>query len=131
MAKAPLTDAQRRIQRILDDASSTVIAYAAPEVPDLDNLTPQGLNEEFGRLNEARKSLEKTEKIVKERLRALIGDQRELRSDNYVYKREARPRYALDQETAKAKLLELGGQKALDECMKSSEVETVTIKPIQ
>ncbi|MEB3061034.1 hypothetical protein VJJ74_07745, partial [Parvimonas micra] len=100
------------------------------EVPALENLTEMGLTEELGRLNEARKAIEKTEKIVKERLRAMLGNRKDMRSDNYTYKREMRPRSALDQTKAKEKLLELGGQEVLDECMSNTEVETVTIKPI-
>ena len=55
-SRPQLTAAQKRIQTTLDLASSTVIAYAATEVPRLDNLTPQGLLEDLGRLNEARKA---------------------------------------------------------------------------
>ncbi|MEB3067289.1 hypothetical protein, partial [Parvimonas micra] len=60
MARDPLTDVQRRLSKVLDAASSTAIAYAAPEVPALENLTEMGLTEELGRLNEARKAIEKT-----------------------------------------------------------------------
>ena len=57
MASKALTDNQRSIQKTLDIASQVVIMYSGTEVPDLGNLTPEGLLEEFGRLNEARKLL--------------------------------------------------------------------------
>lgn len=125
-----LTDVQRRLQRSLDAAAESCLAYAAPEVPALGNLTPQGLLEEFGRLNDARKSIEKTEKIVKERLKSQLDGKRELRGDNYSLLIEMRPRYALDQGLAKAKLVELGGEDALNECMVSSETEFTIVKPL-
>ena len=124
------SEAQFKIQKTLDLAASTVIAYAAPEVPAVGNLTKFSLLEEFGRLNEARKALEKVEKIVKIRLQSQLDGAKVLRGDNFEYKCESSDRYALDQSTAKAKLLELGGQEALDACMVSSAVERVTVKPL-
>lgn len=130
MATSNLTEAQRRLQRSLDAAASTCLAYAAPEVPALGNLTKTGLLEDFGRLNEARKTIEKTEKIVKERLKSQLDGEKELRGDNFQLKIEMRPRVALNQERAKAKLLELGGQEALDECMDETSVEFTTVKAL-
>ena len=128
--KSSLTDAQRRLQLVLDAASQSAIAYAGPTVPELGNLTPEGLNEEFGRLNDARKAIEKVEKIVKERLKSQLDGRKHLRSDNYDLKIESAARVALDQSAAKAKLLELGGQEALDACMAETMVERVTIKAL-
>lgn len=125
MPKANLTDTQRLLMGSMDAATELAIAYAAPEVPSLENKTPQGLLEDFGRLNEARKAIEKTEKIVRGRLESQLKGQVELRGDNFTYKKESVPRYALDQSLAKAKLEEHG---CLEECMKSSDVERVTVK---
>lgn len=130
MAQNNLTDAQRRVQKVLDACMDTVIAYCASEVPPLGNYTPAGIVDLLGRLNEGRKLLEKTEKILKERTTAVLDGAKEQRGDNYVYSKSLRPRYALDQTKAKAKLEELGGKEALDECMVESQVETVTIKPL-
>lgn len=129
-SKANHTDMQRKVLRNMDAATDLAVAYAAPIVPSLENKTPEGLLEDFGRLNAARKQIEKVEKIVKERLGALMDGATDLRGDNFVYKKEGRPRTALDQTKAKEKLVELGGPDLLEECMSSSTVETVTVKEI-
>lgn len=128
MASNSLTDSQKILQKTLDHASDLCVKYAAPEVPALGNLTPEGLLEDFGRLNEARKALEKTEKIVRARFESQIDGKKEMRGDNFNYKKESSPRVALDQTAAKAKLVELGGEAALQECMSSTDVERVTVK---
>lgn len=125
MASRNLTDSQKILQKTLDHASELAIAYAAPEVPALGNLTPEGLLEDFGRLNEARKSLEKTEKIVRARFESQIEGRKEMRGDNFTYKKETSPRYALNQTKAKEVLEEVG---RLEECMESTDVERVTVK---
>lgn len=125
MASKNLTDSQKLLQKHLDIASTVAIAYAAPEVPLLGNATPSGLVEEFGRVNAARKALEKVEGILKERIIALSDGQREINSDNFVYKREMRSRTALDQTTSKAYFEKMG---ILQDFMVSSEVDTTTVK---
>ena len=125
MLKSEMTDNQRLINGTMDAASELVVAYAAPEVPSLENKTPQGLLEDFGRLNEARKAVEKTEKIVRSRLEALIEGKRELRGDNFTYKKEVTERYALNQTKAKETLQGLG---LLEDHMDTTEVERVTVK---
>jgi hypothetical protein len=122
-SKASLSDAQRRVQRVVDAAMTTVIAYSAPTVPPLENLTVEGMVEELGYLNEARKKLESVEKTVKERLKSRLGGLKEVRSDNFTMKYENRARNALDQTKAKAKLEELG---ILPEYMSETEVPTMT-----
>jgi hypothetical protein len=125
MASSALTDTQKMLAKTLDIASQSVIAYSAPEVPPLGNATPEGLLEEFGRLNEARKALEKVEKILKVRLESQLAGRKELRGDNFNYKKAVQERTALDQTMAKAKLEELG---ILPGYMKTTEVETTTVK---
>ena len=127
MATSALNDSQRRIKRVIDLATDTCVAYAAKEVPVLGNLTCEGMVEELGRLNEARKAMEKTEKIIKERLKSMLDGRTEVRSDNYEMKLENRSRTALNQERAKGKLEELG---ILADYMDSSEVPTMTVKPL-
>lgn len=101
-AQTTLTNAQRRLTGHLDNANALCIKYAAPEIPALGNLTPQGLNEDLGCLNVARKAIEKTEKIVKERLKALRNPaEKEIRSDNFVTKFEIRTSNRLSQELLK------------------------------
>lgn len=127
MAKGNLSDSQVRLRKHLDIASEVAIAYAAPEVPSLGNATPQGLVEEFGRVNAARKALEKVEGILKERIKATSGGQKEIRADNFIYKKEMRPRSALNQTTAKVYFEEQG---ILDQFMSHTEVETTTVKEV-
>ena len=125
MASRNLSDSQKILQKTLDHASELAISYAAPEVPALGNLTPEGLLEDFGRLNEARKSLEKTEKIVRARFESQIEGRKEMRGDNFNYKKESSPRYALNQTKVKEVLEELG---RLEECMETTDVERVIVK---
>lgn len=120
-----MTDNQRQLAKTLDIAGSLAIEYAAPEVPPLGNLTPEGLLEDFGRLNEARKALEKTEKIVRGRLEAMLQGRKELRGDNFTYNCKMADRTALDQTAAKAYFEKEG---ILEDFMKTSSVETVTVK---
>lgn len=125
MASQALTNAQKDIRRALSNAESTVLAYAAPTVPPLNNLTVEGMVEDLGYINQARKSLEKTEKILKERLKSQLGERREVRSDNFTMKLEDRPRTALDQGKAKAYFEEQG---TLADFMSTTAVSTMTIK---
>lgn len=124
-SKANLSDAQKLLSKSLDIASQLCIDYAAKEVPALGNLTPEGLNEEFGRLNEARKAMGKTEKIVRGRLEAMLQGKTELRSDNFIYKKATSEVTRLNQEKAKEVLAEVG---RLDECMDTTDQERVTVK---
>jgi hypothetical protein len=120
-----MSDAQRKAARNIDLATDTVLAYAAPTVPPLGNLTPEGLVEDLGRLNNARKLFEKTEKILKERLKSQLPPGcKELRSDNFTMKYEDRPRTALSQTKAKAYLEEQG---ILPDFMETTAVPTMTI----
>lgn len=128
MASSNLTDNQRQLAKTMDIAGSLAIAYAALEVPALGNLTKTGLLEDFGRLNEARKALEKVEKIVRGRLESQLDGAKELRGENYQYTKKSQERTALNQTAAKETLMRLGGQELLDEHMATTEVETVTVK---
>jgi hypothetical protein len=125
-AKADLTDRQRQLSRTIDLATDTLLRYAAPEVPSMTQYTPEGMLEELGRINEGRKAFEATEKILKERMKSLLGEQKKLRSDNFHLEIQDKPRVALDQTSAKAKLEELG---CLAEHMSTSIVPTMYIKP--
>jgi hypothetical protein len=123
--KIDLTNAQRKLQRHIDLATDTALKYAAPEVPAMSNLTPQGLLEDLGNVNVVRKAFETLEKTLKERLKSQLEGKNELRSDNFNMKLEDRPRTALDQTKAKGKLEELG---ILDDFMATTSVPTMTIK---
>lgn len=125
--KAQMTDNQRTLAKSLDAAVDSCIAYAAAEVPPLGNLTPQGLVEELGRLNEARKAMDKTEKTVRSRLDALLDGKTECRGDNFVYTIKEQDRTALDQTAAKAYLSEQG---ILEDYMKTTTVQTRTVKRV-
>lgn len=126
-SKANMTDNQRQLAKTLDIAGEVTIAYAAPEVPTLENATPQKLVEELGRLNEARKALEKTEKTVRGRLDVMLDGKKECRADNFQYTIKSQERTALDQQKAKTTLKGLG---KLAEHMKTTEVDTRTVKRI-
>ena len=150
MATKSLTDTQRILAKTLDAASSECIAYAAPEVPELGNLTKEGLLESFGRLNEARKAMEKTEKVVRARFESQLPEGcKELRGDNYKYAKAVQERTALTQDRAKALLLAIAEnprclavlieEGIIDEatskthmlgCTGTTEVDTVTVKRI-
>lgn len=125
MASRALTDNQRSIQKTLDIASQVVIQYSGTEVPELGNLTPEGLLEEFGRLNEARKLLEKIEKTVRVRFESQISGKKEMRGDNYNYKKASQTRTALNQGAAKEYFEREG---ILADYMSTTEVEAVTVK---
>lgn len=122
-----LTDAQKRLAKHLAMASDSAIAYAAPEVPALGNSTPQALVEEFGRVNAARKALEKVEGILKTRIAAVSDNSKEIRADNFIYKKEDRDRTALNQGAAK-EYFEAAG--ILEEYMTTTSVATVTVKEL-
>jgi hypothetical protein len=123
--KQDLTNAQRKLARHIDLATDTALKYAAPEVPAMANLTPQGILEDLGNVNIAKKAFDALEKTLKERLKSQLEGQTELRSDNFNMKLENRPRTALDQTKAKGKLEELG---ILDDYMSTTAVPTMTIK---
>lgn len=126
MASRPnLTDSQKRLQKHLDIAADLAIAYAAPEVPALGNATPQGLVEDLGRVNAARKALEKVEGILKERVSAVSDGAKKIDADNFVYTKADRERTALDQTAAKVYLEEQG---VLSQFMVTTQVPTVTVK---
>lgn len=126
MASRPnLTDSQKRLQKHLDIAADLAIAYAAPEVPALGNATPQGLVEDLGRVNAARKALEKVEGILKERVSAVSDGAKKIDADNFVYTKVDRERTALDQTAAKVYLEEQG---VLSQFMVTTQVPTVTVK---
>jgi hypothetical protein len=120
-----LSDAQRKMARTLDLAGMTIIAYSAPKVPPLGNLTPEGLLEDLGRVNAAKKAIEKVEKTLKERMKVLLAGKAELRSDNFNLTYKGADKNALDQTAAK-KYFEKQG--ILADYMKESVVMTMTVK---
>lgn len=125
-SQSQLTATQKQLANTIDKATSSVLAYAASVVPPLENLTKQGMLEELGYMNEARKAIEKTEKIIKERLKSrLDAGETEMRSDNFQMTYENRERCALDQTKAKSYLEQAG---ILEEYMATTQVPTMTIK---
>lgn len=124
-AKKPLSERQRQLARVMDIASAEVVAYAAKEVPPIGNYTEEGLTDLFGYLNEARKELEKTEKIVRGRLEAMLAGRKESKGDNFQYKKSTTATSRLNQGKAKDTLEKLG---VLDEHMDHTEQERVTVK---
>lgn len=123
---ARLTDHQEYIKKNMEFAMDSAIAYGAPEVPELGNATQEALVEELGRINVARKAMEKVEKIVKSRLKAMAGaDEFQITSDNFKAVQEITTRNALNQSKAKATLAEQG---LLEEHMSVSEVPRLVVK---
>jgi len=102
------SDAQKRLFKNMGDATLTAVSYAAKEIPPLGNKDAAALLEELGPVNEAKKAVEKVEKILKERTKALLGDKKELRSDNFEASITVAPRVALNQGAVKEVLEQLG-----------------------
>lgn len=98
------TRAQKDIFLKMQQATDQVVAYAAPEVPLLGNLTPEGLLENLGPVNDAKKAVEKVEKILKERLKSQLNGAKTLRADNYEMKIAYADRVAINQGMAKETL---------------------------
>lgn len=122
--KPQLTDTQKALRKALDLAADSAVAYAAPEVPKLGNLTPEGLLEELGYMNEARKALEKTEKVLKERYKSLSKNAKTGRSDNFKQETADQERTALNQAAAKEYFEKEG---ILEDFMVTSSVSTMRI----
>ena len=113
---------QEEITEVMRRSADTLINYAAKEVPALGNLTPEGLLDELGWINELKKHVEKVEKILKERLKSQTA-KKQLAGDVFKMDITASERTALDQGAAKALLESLGETPP----MKTSEVETMRI----
>lgn len=102
-----LTESQQRILRVWNRVELTMAAYAAPTVPPMENLTRMGLLDELGDVNEAKKAVEKVEKILKERYKSLLAndnsvkDKKSDRADNYKMTVRTSSRTALNQTAAK------------------------------
>lgn len=130
MSKPDLTPAQQALEAILDRAQSTVISFAGPELPQFGNWTLGALVDEAAELGE----MEKRAKTARETLKGIIKTKLEgaitARGDKYSLDMSNQTRTALNQGKAKAKLLELGGQAALDECMETTEVPTMRFKAL-
>jgi hypothetical protein len=119
------------LEKILDRATSTCITFAGPEAPALGNWTPQALIDEAASLGEAKRRIEGAEKTIKEVLKTHVTPRlEEYRGELFKLSYTNQERNALDQTKAKAKLLELGGQAALDECMANTEVPTMRFKSL-
>lgn len=123
--KANLTDRQKLLRKAMDIASDEVVAYAAKEVPSLGNYTKEGLTDLFGYLNEARKELEKVEKIVRGRLESQLEGAKEYKGDNFKYTKAITETTRLNQSKAKETLEKLG---TLAQHMDTTEQERVTVK---
>lgn len=123
-----LTESQEAKLKILQKAIDIALDYHGPEVPELGNQTKFALVDDLGIMKAAIKILEKPENIIKERFKSMLEpNERVIHGDRYKGEIAVSERTALDQTAAKAKLLELGGQEALDACMKTTEVETLRV----
>jgi len=130
LSKPDFTLAQRALEKVLDRASSTVLSMAAPDLPQFGNWTLETLIDEAALLGE----MEKRAKTARETLKGIIKTKLEGattgRGDLFSMDLSNQVRYALKQDKAKAKLLELGGQAALDECMETTEVPTMRFRAL-
>lgn len=125
-----LTTAQQAVAVLLDKAGSTVITFAGPETPALGNWTIEALVDEAGRLGEMEKRAKAAKDTIKLVIKSKLEGKAEQRGDTYELKVGVQNRTALKQDKAKAKLLKLGGQAALDECMETTSVETMRFKEL-
>lgn len=126
------TEAQQRLVKVFDRATSTLITFAGPETPNFGNWTKQALIDEAATLGEAKRRLETAEKTLKEVLKTKLDEgQLEGRGDIYSFTITNAERYALDQGLAKAALERLDPTGAeLKACMKSSQVPTMRFKEL-
>ena len=115
-----LTETQKRLWMQGQKAVDAVVAFHAPEIPKLSQgATCAAVIEELGPIKAFGKGLEKTENILKERMKALIPykldtkgkpttvKEKEVRAENYKMEVRSSTRVALNQQAAKALLLEL------------------------
>ena len=119
--------------KILMDASDVALHFAGAEFPDMSNKSNGQLIDELGALNAAKNYIEKAEKAMKEVIKGKIrgGDLKKQESgEKFAYSIALQERTALNQTAAKAKLLELGGEAVLAECMSTTEVETMRFSDV-
>jgi hypothetical protein len=117
--------------RILTDASHVALKFTGSELPNLANEGIQQLIDDAGRINAAKKYIEKAEKILKETLKGKIrgGDiAKQASGEQFKFDLTLSSRTALDQEFAKAKLRELGVPES--DFMKTTEVETMRFSDV-
>lgn len=96
-------------------------------VPDLtgDNVTPNFIVEELGKIKAVKSILKKAEEFYKEAWKARRGDLTTMESENFVANLTMVPRLALNQEKAKEILTSIG---RLEECMDGKDVETLYVQ---
>ncbi len=115
---------QREKQATWTKATDTAIDYFADELPELGNLTAQGIVDLLGPVKDAIKDLELVEKIMKERLKVLAEGRPEILGEMYRMEVRSSTRNALDQAKTKEYLEKQG---ILKSYMKETEVEAVYI----
>lgn len=115
--RTTFSTAQEKLDRTLTHAVDTVLAFNGQSLPNMGNMTPEGLVDIIGEVG----IMEKKAKAVKETLKTIFrtkypnGIPDEVRGDVYVMNNRKQGGMRLDQEAAKAILESIG---RLDECMK-------------
>lgn len=105
-------------------ALDTMLPYFGDKIPELGNLTPQGMIDFLGSVKELIKDAEKVENILKERLKPQLEGRRQLEGDVFKMDISTSTRNALNQAKSKEVLDSIG---RLAECMSETAVETMRI----
>lgn len=122
-----LTDNQVLMQRVMGRVSDIVVAWAAPKVPAIGQMTAQGQVDELGDVKAAMAQLKKIEEVMKDRLKILAEGKKQVVGDRYKSDLSMAPRVALDQTAAKA-YFEAAG--LLGEYVKETMVETLRVTKV-
>lgn len=97
------SEPQKRVHKDIQEGMEIVVPYFGPEIPVLDNNTPEQLCDMLGVVKAGKAAFEKVEKILKERFKpkmpkaAAGADEVELRGTRYVATLRTNPRVAIDQ----------------------------------
>lgn len=113
------TEPQRKLHKDVQEAMEIAIPYFGPEIPRLDNHTPQQLCDTIGVVKAARKAFDQVEKTLIARFKPTMGAEGEVRGTRYVATNTQSERTALNQSAikellARADTLGIDLQKFLD-----------------
>lgn len=95
------SEPQKQLHKVFQEAQEIVIPYSGPEIPRLDNHTPEQVCDQLGVVKALKSKVDAVEKILKERFKPMMGGEKELRGTRYVATMRNNPRVALDQQKVK------------------------------
>lgn len=97
----------------IQEATEIAIPYFGPEIPSLDNHTPEQICDDLGVVKVAKKALEQVEKTLSERFKPKMEGLLELRGTRYIATKRPSQRIMLNQGKAK-ELLERADELGVD-----------------